>query len=230
MPRGIGRALVKALAHEEGKVPPEARESLLMHPQRRELFRLLCLRPCATAGALARQAGLSANAVRWHLERMAGANLVVRDAEARHYYPRGFIDPTDGTLFRVLAEGGTRDVFRATLEAPGSTQREIAEALGVSRQAVFKSASILETHKLLTSIEDGRFRRYYPTGLLFQRREAHRPRAKAFAEGLLKQLQAGGLTPHVLRRTDRQLLVRIARGKAAETIELTLDPYTTVLQ
>lgn len=229
MARGIGRAMERALAQKEGKAPPEARESLLMHPQRRELFRLLCLRPCSTAGALAREAGLSSNAARWHLERMAAAALVVRDPEAT-YYPKGFIEPADGPLFRILAESGSRAVLRVVLEAPGSTQRELAEGLGVSRQSVFKSASLLEAHRLLTSIEDGRFRRYYPTGLLFQRREAHRPRAKAFAALLVKQLQAGGLTPHVLRQTDRQLLVRIARGKAAETIDLTLDPYTTILQ
>ncbi|HEV8594376.1 MAG TPA: helix-turn-helix domain-containing protein [Thermoplasmata archaeon] len=229
MPRGIGRAMEKALAREDGKAPPGSRESLLMHPQRRELFRLLCLRPCATAGELARLAGLSSNAARWHLERMKAAALVVRDA-ASTYYPKGFIDPDDGALFRVLAEGGTRDVYRAVLDGPGSTQREVAEDLGISRQSVFKCATLLERHKLVTSIEDGRFRRYYPTGLLFQRREAHRPRARAFADALVKQLQSGGLTPHVLRQTDRQLLVRVARGKAAETIDLTLDPYTTVLQ
>lgn len=229
MPRGIGRAMERALAQEEGEAPPGARESLLMHPQRRELFRFLCLRPCSTAGELARLAGLSPNAARWHLEKMAGASLVVRDPEST-FYPKGFIEPGDGVLFRVLGEGGAREVFRAVLEGPGSTQREIAESLGVSRQSVFKSAALLEGHKLVTSIEDGRFRRYYPTGLLFQRREAHRPRAKAFADALVKQLHAGGLTPHVLRQTDRQLLVRIARGKAAETIDLTLDPYTTVLQ
>ena len=229
MARGIGRAMEKALAQDDGAAPPEARESLLMHPQRRELFRLLCLRPCATAGELARQAGLSSNAVRWHLARMAEASLVVRDPAAT-YEPKGFIEPDDRSLFRILGEGGTRDVFRAILEAPGSTQRDVSQELGVSRQSVFKSAGLLEAHKLVTSIKDGRSRRYYPTGLLFARREAHRPRAKAFADALLKQLQAGGLTPHILRRTDRQLLVRISRGKSAEAVDLTLDPYTTVLQ
>jgi len=227
--RGIGRAMEKALAQDDGAAPPEARGSLLMHPQRRELFRLLCLRPCATAGELARQAGLSSNAVRWHLARMAEANLVVRDPAAT-YYPTGFIDPGDGPLFRVLAEGGGRDVFRAILEAPGSTQRELAVELSVSRQSVFKFANRLEGHKLATSIKDGRSRRYYPTGLLFARRETHRPRCRAFADRLLKQLQAGGLTPQVLRRTDRQFLVRISKGKSAEALDLTLDPYTTILQ
>lgn len=219
----------KAMAGETGEAPPQARESLLMHPQRRELFRLLCLRPCATVSELGRLAGLSANAVKWHLVRMAEADLVARD-EKSTYQPRGFIEAADGPLFRVLAEGSNRDVFRTVLEAPGTTQREIAATLGVSRQAVFKAASDLVDHKLLTSIRDGRFRRYYPTGLLFNRREAHRPRARAFAEALLKRLDAGGLTPHVLRWTDRQLLVRIARGKSAEALDLPLDPYTTILQ
>ncbi len=119
MPRGIGRAMEKALVRDDGETPPAARESLLMHPQRRELFRLLCLRPCATAGELARQAGLSSNAVRWHLARMAEAGLVVRDAAAT-YEPKGFIEADDRSLFRILAEGGTRAVFRAVLEAPAA--------------------------------------------------------------------------------------------------------------
>ena len=229
MARGIGRAMERAIARKEEAAPRAARESLLMHPQRRELFRLLCLRPCATAGELARQARLSPNAVRWHLARLTAADFVVRDAGAA-YHPRDLIESSDGPLFRVLAEGAARDVFRQILEAPGSTQREIAESLGVSRQSVFKSAALLEVHDLARSIEDGRFRRYYPTELLSKLRESHRPRAKAFADGFVKQLAAGGLTPVVLRRTERRILLRIARGKAAETFELSLDPYATVLQ
>jgi len=229
MPRGIGRALEKAIAQDEEETPAGARESLLMHPQRRELFRLLCLRPCATAGELARKAGLSANAVRWHLERLAGAELVVRGPSAT-YHPRDLIDPADGPLLRVLGEGNTRHVFRAVLDASGTTQRELAEALGVSRQSVFKATNLLEAHKLVTSIEDGRFRRYYATDLLNRRREANRARARAFADALVKRLAASGLTPHVLRKSDTQLLVRIAQGKVAESLDLSLDPYATVLQ
>ena len=229
MARGIGRAMEKALAREEGEAPPEARESLLMHPQRRELFRLLCQRPCSTVGELSRAAKLSANAVRWHLERMAQADLVARDP-TRTFHPKGFIDPADAAVFRALSAPGARDVFRAVLEAPGSTQKELCGTLGVSRQSVFKNAVTLVGHKLLTSIEDGKFRRYYPTGLLFNRREENRARARTFAEGLVKRLQAGGLTPHVLRHTENQLLVRIARGKSAEVLDLPLDPFTTVIQ
>ena len=228
MPRGIGRAMEKALAEKDGKSPAGARESLLMHPQRRELFRLLCLRPCATVGELAREAKLSANAVRWHIERLAGAALVVRDGSA--YYPKGFIEPADRTVFRTLAEPNARETLRAILEVPGSTQKELCEALGVSRQSVFKVASLLERQKLVSSIEDGRFRRYYPTGLLFTRREENRSRARTFVDALLKRLESGGLTPHVLRWSDRQLLVRIARGKSAEVLDLPLDPFTTALQ
>ncbi|MBI4416957.1 MAG: helix-turn-helix domain-containing protein [Euryarchaeota archaeon] len=228
MARGIGRAMEKALARKGEEPVPETRESLLMHPQRRELFRLLCLRPCATVGELAREAKLSANAVRWHLERLAAANLIVRDGSS--YYPKGFIEPTDRPLFRTLAEPTARGVFRAVLEAPGSTQKELVEVLGVSRQSVFKVASLLEERELVSSIEDGRFRRYYPTGLLFTRREDNRPKARAFADSLLKRLHAGGLAPHVLRHTDRQFLVRIAWGRAAELLDLPMDPFTTALQ
>lgn len=229
MARRVGRALEKALASEQGEARPEVRESLLMHPQRRELFRLLCARPCATVGELAREAGLSSNAVRWHLERLAAANLIVRGPPAT-YYAVGFIDPKDGPLFRVLAEAGARHAFRAILEAPGTTQHELCAALGVSRQSVFKSTSVLERHGLATSIRDGRFRRYYPTELLAVRREAHRVRAKAFSDALVKRLEANGLTPKVLRSTDRELLVRIARGKSAEVLDLPLDPFTTALE
>lgn len=219
----------KALAHEAAETPPEARESLLMHPQRRELFRLMCQRPCATVGELSRAAKLSANAVRWHLQRMVQADLIVRDVPGT-FHPKGFVGPADVPIFRALSEPAARGVFRSLLEAPGSTQKELCAALGVSRQSVFKRTAALLGHKLLTSIEDGKFRRYYPTGLLFTRREDNRARARAFADALVKRLQAGGLSPHVLRRTDNQLLVRIAHGRSAEVLDLPLDPFTTILQ
>lgn len=229
MPRGMGRALEKALAHEQGETPRGTRESLLMHPQRREIFRLLCLHPCATVAELSHAAKLSANGVRWHLERMVHADLVVR-AVPGTFHPKGFIDPADGAIFRTLSEPAARDVFRAVLEAPGSTQKELCTALAVSRQTVFKATASLLGHKLLTSIEDGRFRRYYPTGLLFDRREENRTRSRAFADSLVKRLQVGGLAPHVLRRTENQILVRITQGRTAEVLDLPLDPFTTTLQ
>lgn len=230
MARGIGRAMESALSPKERGASQPVRESLLMHPQRRELFRLLCLRPCATASELARQAGLSANAARWHLQRLAVAGLVVRGEAEAAYYPRGLIDPRDGPLFRVLAEGTARDVFRAVVDAPGSTQREVCGAVGVSRQAVFRAATRLVDQKLLSFVEDGRYRRYYPTDLLGKRQAAHAPHVKSFVESLLKALEAGGLAPQVLRRTNRQLLLRIGRGRPSEVLELTLDPFTTVLE
>jgi hypothetical protein len=160
---------------------------------------------------------------------MVHADLVARDG-ARMFHPKGFIDPQHRAIFRVLSEAGARAVFRAVLEAPGSTQKELCGVLAVSRQSVFKTATSLVGHKLLISIEDGRFRRCYPTGLLFDRREENRARARTFAAELVKRLQAGGLAPHVLRHTENQILIRIAHGKSAEILDLPLDPFTTVLQ
>jgi hypothetical protein len=80
---------------------------------------------------------------------------------------------------------------------------------------------------LVTVAEDGRHRRAYPTNLLARKREANQGRTDAFAEGLVRRLAEEGLSPELLRRGERTLLVRFGGGSRRVLLEVPLDPYAT---
>jgi DNA-binding transcriptional ArsR family regulator len=97
MARGLGRALQTVLAQEGPAEDLEIEGPSLANARRRQVFRYLCLRPCARVGEIGRILGLSHATVRWH-ERDLLENRYI-EVDASHAFPRGLIDPGDAGLF-----------------------------------------------------------------------------------------------------------------------------------
>src|SRR5438132_480444 len=66
MARGIGRALQKAVAREGLDVDLDAEGRSLANARRRQVYRYLCLRPCARIGDVGRDLSMSQATARWH--------------------------------------------------------------------------------------------------------------------------------------------------------------------
>lgn len=225
MPRGLGRALETVLAQEGPGEDLEVEGPSLANARRRQLFRHLCLRPCARVGETGRVLGMSHATVRWHERVLQGTGYL--DADGVRLFPRGLIDPEDASLFGVLATPGRSPVLLACFEDPGISLLELADAVGLTRQSVSKITSELSDLGLVSLVEDGRFRRHYPTEALSRRREANRPRAQAFVEALVRRLGAEGLGPELMRADDGVALVRLSAASKHIVLDVPLDPYTT---
>ncbi len=223
--RSVGRALQAALAHGEPEEDLGIEGPSLAKAHRRHIFRYLCLRPCARAGEIGRALSLSEATVRWHERNLIENGYL--DMDGPHLYPRGLIDPRDVVLFALLAAPGRDAVLGAALADPGISLRELASRVGVTRQTASKAATELAEVDLLTSLEDGRFRRLYPTSLLQRKREANRARADAFVGHLLRRLQEDRLAPETLRRDDSMVLLRFGVGSQRVVLDIPLDPYLT---
>ncbi len=225
MARGIGRALQTVLAQASPDENLEIEGPSLANARRRSLLRYLCLRPCAHVGEMARVLALSHATIRWH-ERDLLENGYL-ELEGVWAFPRGLIDPGDAGLFGLLAIRGRSAVLAACYAEPGISLLELADRVGMTRQSGSKVTGELTDAGLLTLVEDGRFRRHYPTDALMHKREANRPRVKAFAETLVRRLGQEDLAPEVLRSEDARLLVRLGTGANRPLLDLPLDPYLT---
>ncbi|TLZ70597.1 MAG: MarR family transcriptional regulator [Methanobacteriota archaeon] len=228
MARGIGRALQRAVSLEGFDVDLAAEGRTLANARRRQVFRYLCLRPCARIGDMGRQLRMSQATVRWHVWNLLEHRYV--DADRTRMFPAGLIDPEDAALFATLAAPGRAAVLAATFEAPGISFQDLAARVGLTRQSISKIASELTEFGLVKLLEDGRHRRVRPTDVLAQKREANRVRADAFGEALVRRLAAEGLSPELLRRDETTLLVRFGMGTQRVLLDLSLDPYGTVWQ
>jgi DNA-binding transcriptional ArsR family regulator len=142
-------------------------------------------------------------------------------------FPSGLIDPDDAALFAMLASAGRATILAATFESPGISFQELSGRARLTRQSASKIVSELLQFGLVTVAEDGRHRRAYPTNLLARKREANQGRTDAFAEGLVRRLAEEGLSPELLRRGERTLLVRFGGGSRRVLLEVPLDPYAT---
>jgi len=225
MPRGLGRALQKAVAREGVDEDLEGQGSSLANARRRQVFRYLCVRPCARISDIGRELSISQATARWHTWDLIEHGFL--QAEGPRVFPSGLIDPDDAALFAMLASAGRATILAATFESPGISFQELSGRSRLTRQSVSKIASELLQFGLATVAEDGRFRRAYPTDLLARKREANQGRADAFAEGLVRRLAEEGLSPELLRRAEKTLLVRFGAGPRRVLLEVPLDPYAT---
>lgn len=225
MARGLGRALQTVLAQEGAGEDLEIEGPSLANARRRQVFRYLCLRPCARVGEIGRVLGISHATVRWH-ERDLLENRYI-DVDGVRAYPRGLVDPSDAELFAVLAAPGRSAVLLACYAQPGVSLLDLAAAVGLSRQSSSKVASELSDLGLVTLVEDGRFRRHYPTDLLSRKHLGNAPRARAFGEALLRRLAEEGLSPELLRADETTLLVRFGSPAKRVVLDVPLDPYVT---
>lgn len=228
MARGLGRALQRAVSLEGFDVDLEAKGRTLANARRRQVFRYLCLRPCARIGDIGRQLRMSQATVRWHVWDLLENRYL--DADRTRMFPAGLIDSEDVALFAALAAPGRAAVLAAAFEGPGISFQELVGRVGLTRQSISKIASELSEFGLVELVEDGRFRRVYPTEVLARKRETNRDRADAFGEALIRRLAAEGFSPELLRRDEATLLVRFGTGAQRVLLELQLDPYWTAWQ
>jgi len=224
-PRRIGRAFLEAVSQEGPGEDIEVEGPSLANARRRQVFRHLCLRPCARVGDMARVLALSQATVRWH-----GWNLLSNgylEMEANRMFPQGLIDPADASLFVLLTAPGRADVYRACHDDPGLSLQELGVRVGITRQSASKIATEMTECGILRIEEDGRFRRGIPTDVMSTKRVGNAGRVRLFVDRLLRRLEDDGLDPELLRREEETALLRFGVGPHRVVLDLPTDPYVT---
>src|SRR3989449_4484940 len=226
MTKRMGEALLAAIKTEAG--PPAARtESVLGNPQRRRVLQYFCLHPCGSLAEVAKALGLSPATVRFHAFRLVAAGYLVPAAAS--FFPAGLVDGADVPMFEALASAGARRVLAAAYTNTGLTVTELADAVGISRQAAAAVLDEFEGLGLVSRVEDGRFVRVYATRSLEEQRDRGKARRKQFCESVVRRLAGEGESPQVLRQTDNEVHLRFGRGTSIETLELSVEPFSALI-
>lgn len=223
--RHLGQAMEAALAQGGSDEDLDVEGPSLANARRRQVFRYLCLRPCARVGEIGRSLSLSHATVRWHERNLLENGYLELDGLCM--FPEGLIDPADAALFHLLTTPGRDAVLAACHADPGIALLELAARVGMTRQSVSKIAAELSDSGLLSIVEDGRFRRLYTADVLRAKREANRPRAAAFVDRIVRRLGDDGLAPELLRRDEVSVLLAFGASPRRVVLDLPLDPYVT---
>ncbi len=233
------KGFAKAFKHDIGREDEIAVEkwevrkgqSLLMNPVRRELFRYLCEFPCNHLSGISRGLGITPPTTTWHLKKLIDRDLIASKKlnGKTIFFPSNMIEEDDIRILSLINDEKVKQIFLTIRENPGMTQKDISLNLKLQHQSVLWYTLKLEKVELISTIEDGKFKRYYPTNLLSELRDSHLSKLRAFREWLIKALKYDGIDPEVIRTTDKFILIRITTGREKTTLELSTNPFSTVL-
>jgi len=232
----LGKAFRSVIRREDliSSEKPAVREgtSLLMNSTRREIFQYLCKYPCSHLRGISRDLEIAAPTSKWHLTKLEDAGFVSSRSVGRSlvFYPTQFIDGEHVELFSTLTKEKARIVFRVVYENPGITQQEISRASKLNYQAVRWFSKELEKTEVLKIVDDGKYKRHYPTEKLRDLSEAGRRRRKHFREYIIKCLLEDGVAPEVVYSSDAMFQIRIVAGTERALLPIPTNPFTGLLE
>lgn len=232
MPKKMGEALkaVVGEGYDEEEAKKGRVESVLMNPNREQIFQFLIFHPCSHMRKVANGLRMSPPTVKWHLEKLKAGGYV-KSALVKNkkvFYPKRMV--AEGEAVSLL-EAVNRDriglTFLTILENQGTSQSEIAESLGMSTQSVRGYIATLEGVGLITTIIDGKHKRYFPSDKLKKMEKSMRKRIRTFRRFLLKKLEEDRLNPSIdlSRRREAEITIRVSRRKSK--IKIPEEPFTS---
>jgi DNA-binding transcriptional ArsR family regulator len=235
MSKGVGKALERAIVSKKEKIQGEIEHKDVkfefMNKNRQEIFQFLCLHPCCYTSMMSRATKLSLHTINWHLRRLLDAGYISKAEPGKRtvFYPKEMVSLKDIPIFKLLNTDRAKSIYILIAENNGIFQGEICNKLGLKHQAVIWYSKKLESLKLISSFEDGKYRRYYPTELLHKKKDESSMRMKLFREWLVNKFQRENLSPTILRTTEDKFVVRIKRGGTKAVLTLHTNPFVTVL-
>ena len=237
--RGREARLGEALReHVEGPILtiPEIRErptarSLLLHPTRLQLYRILANLPGLHLHSLASYVDASASTLHWHLRILLDEKYLECHSSGRYryYFPPCRLDLDDIEPLVQLYKKDRLLLLQKIRKEGEVSQTELALASEDSQQLLSWRLEELVLCGLLSARRKGRRRLYSPTGLLEEIAKRMLERFPSFLEELEKRLEADGLLPVLLSDKDDQIVFQLDLGTSNAEFAVVKDPVAAVL-
>lgn len=235
MSKGVGKALEAAISLKDKKEGPGYTGKIVkfefMNKNRQDIFQYLCIHPCSYSSMISKASSLSLHTVSWHLRRLLESEYISNSNQGKKnvFYPTEMISRSDIPVLAILNNEKAKTMYIQIAQNGGISQGEICTNLKLRHQAVIWYTNKLEDLGLITSLEDGKYRRYYPSDLLQRKKNENEKRTKIFRERLLDKFQRENLRPVLIRSNEDKFVVRISKGTSKTVLTLNTNPFVTVL-
>ncbi len=206
----------------------EKRMSLLMHPLRRNIYKLICESPGAYFFQLASELSAAHGTLSWHLKMLGRAGLIqtMKFGGKRIYYPKVLRSAQVETAYVALKSKTARKIFSYILNNEGCHQLAIAESLKIHHDTVRWHASKLRKAGLIDVMREGRRIRYY-VGDMGQKivEGSLNLITESFIRFLCDKLEEDCLHPEVIEKDRGHVIIRIQCPRSQD-IELAINLET----
>jgi DNA-binding transcriptional ArsR family regulator len=191
----------------------EKRSILLMHPVRRDIYKIVSESPGSYFFEIASTLELPHGTAAWHLKKLEDANLVdtMRFAGRRVYFSKALRNKEVEKAFVVLRSKATRQIFTYILNNDQCYQAQIAENFDQHHDTIRHHIQRLKDTGLVESVRKGRTVHYtlgpIGTSILNSNTEVI---SKAFVEHLMETLKEECLTPEIIEHDRGKVTLRIS--------------------
>jgi len=210
----------------------QKRKALLLHPIRREIFKIIVENPGSYFYNLTKEFGddstnpSSPATVQWHLRKLINAGLIdtVKYGGKRVYYPKGLRDKEVEKAYTILRNKTAKEIFQFIVNNENAYQKQIASAIrdGVHHDTVRWHTQRLAEVGLIEERSEGRMVKYNVGALGKKLLDGSLNVLKEnFIYHLTSILKENCLYPSIIEQTKEKLVVRIA-CPGSDDIELTI--------
>jgi len=208
----------------------EKRLTLLLHPLRRELYRLVCETPGVYFFELSSALTAPHGTINWHLRKLEEALLIksTKFGGKRVYFSRTLRSEDVEKAFVVLKHLTARKIFAHIINNEDCHQTQIAKALSIHHDTVRHHTLRMEKAGLVESFKDGRKTCYRlgEIGLKIQE-ESINTISNTYVAALMDILEENCLHPEIEEITKDHLTLRIeCPGKEDATFSISLSQWT----
>ena len=204
----------------------------MLHPIRREIFKIIVENPGSYFYALTKEFGdesmnpSSPATVQWHLRKLINAGLIdtVKHGGKRVYYPKGLRDKEVEKAYTILRNKTAKEIFQFIVNNENAYQKQIASVIrdGVHHDTVRWHTQRLAEVGLIEERSEGRMVKYSigPLGKKLLDGSLNVLKEN-FIFHLMSILKENCLYPTIQEQTKDKLIVRIA-CPGSDDIELTI--------
>ncbi len=211
------------------------RLTFLLHPTRREIYKVICENPGAyfynLAADLAEE-NISSGTLSYHLKKLEETGLItsIKMEGKRVYLPKMLREPDIEKLYLLLRNDNAKKIFLYIVNHEGCYQNEIAREIQSHHDTVRYHVEKLEEEGLITRDKEKKKVRFYvgPRGeeLLNGSLNIVTQRFTDFLRSKLAS-ECGGHIVEVLEQSRKHVVIRIAcPGEDDITFSLQLEEWT----
>ncbi|MHA1397828.1 MAG: winged helix-turn-helix transcriptional regulator [Candidatus Heimdallarchaeaceae archaeon] len=208
----------------------EKRLTLLLHPLRREIYRLVCETPGLYFFELSNALTAPHGTINWHLRKLEEARLIksMKFGGKRIYYSQTLRSEEVERAFAVLKHKTARRIFTYILNNEGCHQTEIASNVKIHHDTVRHHVLRMEKAKLVESFKVGR-KTCYRLGEVGNKlqEDSINTISNTYIAVLMETLEDNCLHPEIEEMTKDHLTIRIeCPGKEDATFSISLSQWT----
>jgi len=204
-------------------------QTLILHPQRKEIYKILCETPGLYFFELSNILSLPQGTIDWHLRQLEKANLIksIKFGGKRVYYPRNLRTEEVEMAFTAIKHPTAKKIFSCIANNEGTYQSDIARELNLHHDTVRHHVERMIEAGLISKYKEGRKTCYKlgPLGNKIQE-ESISSISDTYVSALIDILEDNCLVPTIIEKTKKSLTIRIeCPGHQDTTFSISLGDW-----